>query len=459
MAEELNAAGLPEDDANKITHWDPYDQNAKADWFDPEYMFGIADGFDIVIGNPPYIQLQKNRGELRRRYQTADFETFAATGDIYQLFYEKGCQLLMPKRGLIAYITSNSWLKAQYGKSTRRYFAEQHTPLQLVEMGKDVFENAIVDTNILIARSGKNDAICKAVDIDRLPDKAFPPAETLWGQLHPREDKPWSAMSVIEQSIMDEMEAVGTPLKEWDVSIYFGIKTGYDKAFVIDNETQEELVAADPKSAEIIKPLLRGRDIQHWRAKWAGLWLIDAHNGYDDVPAINIDDYPAVKNHLDSFYPRLEKRYDKGKTPYNLRNCAYHEDFEKEKLIWIQMTPQGRFAYSNDGVYANAKTFILTGKYLKYLCAVLNSKLITWFVSSTAVTTGMGLIQWQKFVVEAIPIPKISSAKQRPFIRLVNRILKAKADDPNADTGKLEEEIDRLVYQLYGLTEEEVEAV
>ena len=464
LARELNAAGLPQDDANKIAQWDPYDQNAKADWFDPEYMFGVTDGFDVVIGNPPYIQLQKNRGELGQLYKEAGYNTFVRTGDIYQLFYEKGCQLLTPQRGLLSYITSNSWLKAQYGKLTRRYFAEQHTPLRLLEMGKDVFENAIVDTNILIARSGKSDAICKAVDMDRLPDKAFPPEENLWGQLRPREERPWSALSAIEQSIMDKMEAAGTPLKDWDVKINFGLKTGYDKAFVIDDETKQSLVAADLSSANIIKPLLRGRDIRRYQAQWAGLWLIDTHNGYGNVPAISIDDYPAVKVHLDGFYPQLAKRQDKGKTPYNLRNCAYHQDFDKEKLVWMQMTPQGRFAYSNDRVYANAKTFILTGEHLKYLCAALNSKLVTWFVSNTAVTTGMGLIQWQKFVVETIPIPKITADKDDLSATIVDYIIYLKKQ-PSTDGKNLahaqeylmvkyfERIVDGLVYELY-LTDE-----
>ena len=133
------------EDARKIARWNPYDQNTKADWFDAEYMFGVDGGFDAVIGNPPYIQLQKGGGELGKRYQDSGYDTFTRTGDIYQLFYEKGCQLIKPRHGLLAYITSNSWLKAEYGRATRCYFTERHTPLRLLEMGKDIFENTIVD--------------------------------------------------------------------------------------------------------------------------------------------------------------------------------------------------------------------------------------------------------------------------------------------------------------------------
>ena len=163
LAQALESLGFPADDANKIAEWDPYDQNASAEWFDTEYMFGNRDGFDVAIGNPPYVQLQKDGGKLGHLYKDSGYETFARTGDIYQLFYERGCQLLTPQRGMLAYITSNSWLKAEYGKTTRRYFSEQHTPLRLLEMGKDVFENAIVDTSALILREGSGNETCLAV--------------------------------------------------------------------------------------------------------------------------------------------------------------------------------------------------------------------------------------------------------------------------------------------------------
>ena len=307
LADVLRAADFDAADADKIANWDPYDQNAQADWFDAEYMFGVKDGFDVVIGNPPYIQLQKNRGELGRLYKDAGYRTFARTGDIYQLFYERGMNLARRNAGLLAYITSNSWLKAEYGKKTRRYFAEYHTPLQLIEMGKDVFESAIVDSSIMLTGEGKatdTSSAFSAVDMDRQLDNEFPPAPEAWGQVHPQGEAPWSILSRTEQSIMDKMYAVGTPLKEWDIEIYRGITTGCNDAFVIDNQTKEALVEEDPKSSEIIKPVLRGRDIRRYQANWEGKWLISTF----PAASINIDDYPAVKKYLLSYgKARLEQ--------------------------------------------------------------------------------------------------------------------------------------------------------
>ena len=215
------------EDARKVAEWDPYDQNGSASWFVPQYMFGVAGGFDVVIGNPPYIQLQKDRGRAGKRYQSADFATFARTGDIYQLFYERGCRLLKSDTGALTYITSNSWLKAEYGKSLRRWFTECHTPLRLIEMGKDVFD-AIVDTGVLVVREGGSALRVPAVDIDHLDGGDFPPPQNQWGEVRLDGSSPWSVLSDVEWNVFEKMRRTGVPLTDWDVRINYGIKTGYN---------------------------------------------------------------------------------------------------------------------------------------------------------------------------------------------------------------------------------------
>ena len=322
LAGELQQAGMGADAAGRIARWDPYDQNASADWFDAEYMFGVTGGFDVVIGNPPYIQLQRNGGELRKRYGDAGYETLAARGDIYQLFYERGCRLLRSGGGFLAYITSNSWLKAEYGKPLRRYFRGNHTPLRLLEMGKDVFENTIVDTAVLLLREGGSggDRPLAAIDMDRLSDKAFPPDTAKWRTAIPEGDAPWLILSPVERSVLRKMRAHGTPLSEWGLSIKYGVKTGYDPAFIIDTETRDELVAEDPRSADIIKPILRGRDIRRYRASWARWWLVVAKYGsYRGLE----HDYPAVYRHLRRHKSKLMAR---GQCRYS-RNAGAAADF------------------------------------------------------------------------------------------------------------------------------------
>ena len=380
-------------------------------------------------------------------------------GDIYQLFFERGCQVLRQEQGIVTFITSNSWLKAEYGKSTRRYFTEKHTPLLLLELGKDVFESAIVDSGVLILRTGGVAQPFRAVDMDRVGTAEVPPPARLWGRARPSGDAPWSVMSLTEHSVLNKMQAKGTPLKDWDVAIHVGILTGLNKAFIINAEVRASLVAANPEADKVIKPLLRGRDIQRYLSHWANIWLIDAHNGYGQIPPFEVEDYPAIKKHLDGFYADLAKRTEKGRTPYNVRDCAYHDELSKEKLVWIDLAERGRFSYDNSGKLCLNTTFFMSGEALKYLCAILNSSLITWFVRNTALNSGMGTTRWIRGPIERIPVPKLSAAKQRPFIRLVDRILEAKAADTDADTGELEREIDRLVYDLYGLTEAETAAV
>ena len=182
----------------------------------------------------------------------------------------------------------------------------------------------------------------------------------LWKK--PTKGEPWAILSSAELALKRKIENVGKPLKDWNISIHYGIKTGYNTAFLIDNQTKEALIEADPKSDEIIKPVLKGRDIKRYQVDWAGLWLIDTHNGYENVPAIDVNNYPIVKRHLDGFHTQLEKRSDKGHTPYNLRHCAYHSAFEKAKIIYPETTHTANFFY-DDGQYFIEKTcFMITGK-------------------------------------------------------------------------------------------------
>ena len=474
---ELRAAlqkdDFPADDAAKIADWDAFDQNAPAaDWFDAEYMFGVTDGFDVAIGNPPYIQLQKNDGEMRRKYQDAGFATFTRTGDIYQLFYEKGVSLLTPGAGRLCFISSNQWMRVNSGRATRE-FLESQNPETLVNLGADVFDNATVNTCILTVNRAPNANALRAADV-RHKSQPFPPTE--WGTIRHANGETWVALSETEQRVKDKMEQVGTPLKDWDVSINYGVKTGYNTAFIINGATRDALIAADSKSAEIIKPVLRGRDIQRYSADWAGLYLIETHNGYGDVPAIDIDDYPAVKAHLDGFSPRLERRQDKGKTPYNLRNCAYHPDFAKDKIVWGNLANRPKFAYAAGGTFINAPSPMLT-PYDPYLLAVLNSSLVDWYFKLIGVERDGGYYEYKPMFIERIPVPPASASKRAELAGLVERILSAKASggrasasglagrasasglEGRAAASGLESQVDELVLGLYGLSAAESAAI
>jgi adenine-specific DNA-methyltransferase len=450
--------------AEQIASFDPYDQNHFANWFDPEWMFGIKEGFDIVIGNPPYIQLQKDGGKLAKAFENKGYKTFERTGDIYTLFYEKGIELL-ETNGILAYITSNKWMRAGYGKSTRAFFC-QHNPLKLIDLGSGVFESATVDTNILIIQKTTQKPHAyrlKALDIAKEKNiDSFDAFAHRWTTLTQLSDDTWTIASDIEQRIKQKIEQKGKPLKDWDINIYRGVLTGYNEAFIIDGKKKDELIAQDPKSAEIIKPILRGRDIKRYKAEFADLWLIATHNGIKDkgIPRINVEkDYPAIYAHLKQFEPQLQKRQDKGDHWTNLRNCAYYQEFEKEKIVWPSV---GATFYT----LVEKKTFVLDTNYFavftsdsvnKYILGILNSSLIVYWINSNDTAVGDFVYRHYKYNFEQIPIPKLSESEQLPFVRLVEQILALK--EQGKDTTALEAQIDLLVYKLYDLTYEEVKVI
>ncbi len=253
-------------------------------------------GFDIVIGNPPYVQLQSMKDDpVRKKYQELRYKTYDSKGDIYCLFYEKGMEITRNK-GVLCYISSNKWMRAGYGKKLRNFFLGWN-PLILIDLGSDVFETATVDTNILFLQRNPNKNSlkgltlkkkAKTLDISNQVDR-----ESV--KLSCFTDGSWFIGSETETKLKQKIEQTGKPLKEWDISIYRGIITGCNEAFIIDNETKDTLIAQDPSAKEIIKPILRGKDIRRYQAQWSGLWVILAkHESHKYLKKI----YPAVFNHL-----------------------------------------------------------------------------------------------------------------------------------------------------------------
>ena len=441
-----------------LASWNPYDQNASAPFFDPEWMFGISEGFDIVIGNPPYVQLQKSGGRLAKLYEEQKFKTFARTGDIYSLFYEKAYQLLK-QGGICNFITSNKWMRAGYGEATRKFFIEHTNPLILIDFaGIKVFDTATVDVNILLYVKEKNTfntqaCIVKDKELKELSLYVSQHAQTTQF----KNADSWVILSDIEQRIKTKIEAIGTPLKDWDIQINYGIKTGFNDAFIINGEKKAELIAQDPKSAEIIRPILRGRDIKRYGYEFADLYLINTHNGIKEkgIKRIDIEDYPAVKAHLDTFYEQLEKRQDKGDTPYNLRNCAYIEDFYKQKIVWKAVGRNLAFSILEEGKFLTAPASFITTEFgLYYILGFLCSSFGKYFIYNNSDTTGAGDIMLNIQSLIKIPIPQLKANEQKIIENKVSEIIELKKRKVSSHC--LENQVNSIINDIFDFSEEEI---
>ena len=266
-------------------------------------------------------------------------------------------------------------------------------------------------------------------------------------------------LSPIEQSIKRKIEAVGTPLKDWDICINYGIKTGYNDAFIITTDKRNEILDncetedERKRTEELIRPLLRRRDIKRYGYEWAGLWLINSHNGIKDrLHRIDIKDYPAVKAHLDLYLKQLEKRTDKGDTPYNLRKCAYLEDFFVPKIVYPNMTKYMPFVYEEEGYMTNQKCFIITGHHIAYLTAFFNSSLFKYCFRDAFPELQGGTRELSKIFFDKIPVKDVSEEENDEFRELINQL-------KNNDSKRINEIIENRIFELYSLSLEERQAI
>lgn len=515
--------------------------NAQFNWQKEFSQVFEKGGFDVVIGNPPYVQLQKIKDQSLL-LKDQNYQSFESTGDLYCLFYERGVQLLKAK-GLLGYITSNKWMRANYGKYLRNYLLKETNIKQLVDLGSGVFESATVDSNILILQKRlskykdllkenkkfnqlthqqkidelknnsqlkqtmemqnnptikkimemqnnpiikkiseinkqlsplienieknkqllpiadrideieKHTSIIEILDIDEnitisklfkvvselseedyqsLLDKAKEQKKFAIADLSKEKDisildkvnekanivdfdenEVWVNQNPIEVSIKNKIQSQGIPLKDWDIAINYGVKTGFNDAFVIDGETKDRLIKEDPKTKEIVKPMFRGRDISRYSADFADLWLISTFPSLK----LNIDDYPAIKNHLESFGKKLEQTGEsyfdengiKQKSRKKTNNqwfetqdsISYCQEFINGKIFYREIGTEMDAIYSDEECYVNNKIYMVTGEKLKYLLSYFNSKLFNKIILSQASALGG---KGEKFLQEVFVI-------------------------------------------------------
>lgn len=398
-------------------------------------------GFDVMIGNPPYIQLQK-MGKDTDILQDENFETFKRTGDIYTLFYEKGISLLKNK-GALSYITSNTWMRTKFGEGLRDYFVKKSNPLKLLNFeDTKIFPSATVEVNIMLTKREDWQNNLQAVAIKGDFRKGMPIHDYLDQrkiELRDLDGESWVIVEKEDFEIKKQIEEFGTPLSEWDVEFYRGFLTGLNDAFFIDEDKRIELIEKDPKNQEIIKKLLRGREIHKYGYDFNNTYVLFPHNGVrgnkllgiDEIPRIDVQkNYPVIYGHLKQFENKnsplvskdskgriqtLVDRADQGDHWSNLRNCAYIDVFDKEKLVWLSISDKPAFALDTNQMYVTAPAYIMTSNYNNYLLTMLNSKAMEWYLDKVSSSTGQGTNQWSKIFVEKLPIPKLNDEKRKPF--------------------------------------------
>ena len=435
-------------------------------WFYDVFSQG---GFDIVIGNPPYIQLQSDKGFLANIYAGCGYETYSRGGDIYCLFYEQGNRIIRNK-GNLCYITSNKWMRAAYGEELRHYFTTRTNPRLLVDFGEThVFDNATVMTNILLFQKSANSMYLISAQLGddfKTPSQLSSYVEINKVVCQFRDSETWVIASDDILKLKKKVEAKGTPLKDWNISINYGIKTGFDKAFWIDSNKREQILSwclsesEKIETSKILRPLLRGKDIQKYGCEWKDLWLISLFPSRK----LNIDDYPAIKKHLLSFsVERLEqtgakyiingvevksRKKTSGKWFELQDSISYWKDFDKPKIVYPETTKFMPFYLDERKFLANKTCFIMVGEHISFLTAFFNSSLFKYCFRDNFGALFGGARGMSKIFFDKIPVLEIDDNTEAEFRKLVLDIQQEYSDEKA-------KAIDQRIFDIYGLTQHE----
>ena len=460
------------DEAQKIAQWNPYDRNAVADFFDAEEMFGVKDGFDIVIGNPPYIRHQKiHHLKPALREQFGDF--FTGMADVSVYFYKRAAELL-GGGGILIYISTNKFMRAGYGKNLRQFLTSEMSPKALLDFGGiSVFEAAVDTCIVLVGKRLPEENHTLRVATLRVDSDTFNVQEAFQKQAFLQQvshlsPAGWTLERPETLSLLETLQNTGTPLEQAvDGQFYIGMITGYNDAFIIDTATRQRLIAEDTKSSEVIKPLFRGRDLRKWQAPASDLHLIAIASSANrewpwstaedsEAERIFVQTYPAIYQHLLVHREALIPRDNQGKFYWELRACAYYADFEKSKIVYRRIAKSLDASYDTKGTFGIGTIYFIPTDDLSLL-AILNSTLFDWYTKHKFYThndpwAGGGLEFLTQYMKNA-PIADRNSEQKAQLSRWVERIL---AEPTSDKVSALEHAIDQLVYEVYGLTEDDI---
>ena len=441
-------------------------------------MFGpdLEKGFDVVIGNPPYVQIQKFDAAHKAAWVAQKFKTYEASGDVYCLFYERGVRLLK-SGGHLCYITSNKWMRAGYGEELRKFLSADIDVLSVIDFGMaQNFGAATTYTCVVHGAkrpSQKQIRACYVTDdlaAMRDPGDYFERNALIREELN---SLPWVLMSAERYSIKQTVSALGVPLDKWHIQINYGIKTGYNVAFYITTEQRDAFIFQDPKCGDFIVPLLRGRYVERFATGWHEAmdekWMIATFPSLD----LKLSDIPKpLRKHLEAYRQKLEPKPRDWKGAnwagrkagsyqwYETQDpIAYREEFKKPKIIYPNMTKYLPFYYDGaEGFFGNQKCFIITteNESLHYLTAVLNSALFRCCFKDSFPELLGSTYELSKIFFDKIPIRKPTDQQVRLFYALIPLIQGARATVQRATDTRLqnaanflEEVIDGCVMEVY----------
>ena len=449
----------------------------------PEIM--KAGGFDVVMGNPPYVR-QEMLGDLKEYFRN-HYAVYHGVADLYAYFIERGVSLLKAG-GLFSYIVANKWMRANYGEPLRVWMKSRHID-EIVDFGDlPVFQKATTYPCIVRIASRKAALKFFAVQVKDLEFddlSHYVSEETYTVDQNGLADTGWSLSDERTQRLLNKIRAAGVPLGEYvKGKIYRGVLTGLNEAFVIDTATKERLIAEDPKNSEIIKPFLLGRDIKRYQQPFSNNYLILFPNGWTTKKSGNESnkwtwlkkEYPAIAKHLEPYEPRAEKRCDKGEFWWELRSCDYYAEFESPKLILPDISLRGNFIIDMEGAFYCVNTAYIISNADPYLLGLMNSSLITFFYKNLSASYRGGYLRFIYQYLIKLPVSVIDFSdhlqknRHDKIVTMVDQMLSLHRKHASSKTAHektaiqrriddTDRQIDLLVYELYGLTADEIKIV